>query len=178
LVANFGSLRNAVNADAESLGMISGWGGTKVKRWTKAMEEPFRVKKAARRGLTRGESTADGDNRTETLRNAVPLSRVPLREMSSLGTPGQSSRGSPTKGSTPRPMDVAQGMHDIDDRDEEAMLAAAIEESKRTAQPGQVDDREQRQSSDPGATSQQESQSQGLSDGVAAALAKLRENGS
>lgn len=178
LVANFGSLKNAVNADAESLGMISGWGGTKVKRWTKAMEEPFRVKKAAKRGLARGESTADGDNRIETLRNAVPLSRVPLREMTSLGTPGQSSRGSPVKGSTPRPADVTQGLHDLDDEDEEAMLAAAIEESKRTAQPGQADDGEQRQPSDLGATSQQESQSRGLSDGVAAALAKLRENGS
>src|SRR5699024_4804853 len=34
LVANFGSLRNAINADAEQLGMLNGWGGVKVKRWS------------------------------------------------------------------------------------------------------------------------------------------------
>ena len=51
LVANFGSLKNAVNAEPEVLGMIGGWGGVKVKRWTKAVEEPFRVKTAASRGV-------------------------------------------------------------------------------------------------------------------------------
>ncbi|KAK1249025.1 hypothetical protein MKX07_002541 [Trichoderma sp. CBMAI-0711] len=32
LVANFGSLKNAINAEPEQLSMISGWGGIKVKR--------------------------------------------------------------------------------------------------------------------------------------------------
>lgn len=185
LVANFGSLKNAVNANAEGLGMISGWGGTKVKRWVKAMDEPFRVKKAARRGLTRGESTADGGQ--EKLDNAVPLSRVPLRQMSGRETPatGESSRGSPEKSDGQGQKKTFQFMDDIDDEDEEAMLAAAIEESKRTAQPGGSRDPEPKGTSQPGqsqasglgTTSQQDSQSQGLSDGVAAALAKLRENG-
>lgn len=51
LVANFGSLRNAVNADPEQVGMLGGWGGIKVKRWFTAVEEPFRARKAARRSL-------------------------------------------------------------------------------------------------------------------------------
>jgi DNA excision repair protein ERCC-1 len=51
LVSNFGSLRNAINADAQQLGMIGGWGETKVKRWCSAVQEPFRARNAAARRL-------------------------------------------------------------------------------------------------------------------------------
>ncbi|RCI10085.1 hypothetical protein L249_8563 [Ophiocordyceps polyrhachis-furcata BCC 54312] len=45
LVANFGSLKNAINADAEQLAQLGGWGGVKVKRWSAAVDEPFRTTK-------------------------------------------------------------------------------------------------------------------------------------
>ncbi|PHH82934.1 hypothetical protein CDD82_4257 [Ophiocordyceps australis] len=73
LVANFGSLRNAINAEPEQLGLMSGWGGVKVKRWTCAVEEPFRANKAAKR------SHAAPTAREE---QAARLDKaVPLREM-------------------------------------------------------------------------------------------------
>ncbi|KOS22700.1 Mating-type switching protein swi10 [Escovopsis weberi] len=50
LVANFGSLRNAINAEPEQLALLGGWGEVKVKRWMAAKEEPFRAKKASKRG--------------------------------------------------------------------------------------------------------------------------------
>ena len=175
LVANFGSLRNAVNADAEQLGLMGGWGGVKVKRWTKAVEEPFRAKKAAKRGAASSSRAAE----------AVPLSRVPVREMSSHSGP---SRGSPAK-STPtgaggQPAKSApapsggqfQLMGDLDDDDdEEAMLALAMEESKKMSQPASTaqSSRATQQQSE---ASQQRSQPEELSGGIAAALAKLREN--
>ncbi|KAJ4985704.1 DNA excision repair protein ercc-1, partial [Stagonosporopsis vannaccii] len=62
LVSNFGSIRTAINAGPEEIGLIAGWGDKKVQRWCNAVKEPFRVKKAARRGLTR-ESTQAGLSR-------------------------------------------------------------------------------------------------------------------
>ncbi|KAF4988949.1 hypothetical protein FDECE_14863 [Fusarium decemcellulare] len=162
LVSNFGSLKNAINADAEQLGMLNGWGGIKVKRWASAVEEPFRVKKAAKRG-------AKPTERTAKLDQALPLSRVPVREMPSGGP---SSRQSPTKDAPPaeRPDGATarqfQFMDNTDDEDEEeAMLAAAIEESKKTAH------------ADEAKRASQTDKDDQLSGGVAAALARLRKSG-
>ncbi|KAK3303448.1 restriction endonuclease type II-like protein [Chaetomium strumarium] len=49
LVSTFGSLRHAVNADPEQVAVVGGWGEKKVKAWCKAVEEPFRARKAAKR---------------------------------------------------------------------------------------------------------------------------------
>ena len=184
MVANFGSLRNAINADQEQLGMIGGWGGVKVKRWTNAVEEPFRARKAAKRGLQKTASTAGGDginvqssewDRTSLLEKAVPLSRIPLREMSSVG---QSERESPAGGAPrdiPAPQtSAAEQFHFLDeelsddDEDAEAIqlaASAALESDhgghKRPAA-----------AADHGGSEATEAT---LSGGVAAALAKLRE---
>ena len=174
LVANFGSLKNAMNAEAEHLSMVSGWGGVKVKRWSAAMDEPFRIKKAAKRGLRHANSTgADGgaarDTRTSRLEQAKPLSRVPLREMASAGP---SSRGSPATG-TPEagnPSREARQFAFLDDEedDDDAMLAAAIEESKRMSQQA---------TAARGQGAAEDGEEERLGGGVAAALAKLRQNG-
>lgn len=66
LVSNFGSIRTAINAGPEEIGLIAGWGDKKVQRWCNAVKEPFRVKKAARRGLTR-ESTQAGLSRDTSM---------------------------------------------------------------------------------------------------------------
>ncbi|PSN72832.1 hypothetical protein BS50DRAFT_482074 [Corynespora cassiicola Philippines] len=50
LVSNFGSIRTAVNAGPEEVGLIAGWGEKKVQRWCGAVREPFRTKQSARRG--------------------------------------------------------------------------------------------------------------------------------
>ena len=59
LVSAFGSIRAAVNARPEQIAEVSGWGEKKVMRWCGTVREPFRVRKAARRGigLQRGESS-------------------------------------------------------------------------------------------------------------------------
>lgn len=72
LVSTFGSVRAAVNALPEEVGGIAGWGEKKVQRWCETVREPFRVKKAARRGLGGSESTLGreasmGGLRTETI---------------------------------------------------------------------------------------------------------------
>ncbi|KAL5114664.1 ssDNA endonuclease and repair protein rad10 [Pleosporales sp. CAS-2024a] len=85
LVSNFGSIRTAINAGPEEIGLIAGWGDKKVQRWSKAVREPFRTKKAARRAVSRQdtratpsrhESRADGDagdNARERVGQTMPL---------------------------------------------------------------------------------------------------------
>lgn len=59
LVSNFGSVRTAVNAGPEEIGLIAGWGEKKVQQWCNAVREPFRIKKAAaRRGIGHDDSRA------------------------------------------------------------------------------------------------------------------------
>lgn len=53
LVSNFGSVRTAINASPDEVGLIAGWGEKKVQRWCNSVREPFRISKAAKRGVTR-----------------------------------------------------------------------------------------------------------------------------
>ncbi|KAF9876019.1 DNA repair protein rad10 [Colletotrichum karsti] len=176
LVSNFGSLKNAINADPEQVGMLAGWGAVKVNKWIRAVDEPFRAKNAAKRQLDRVEGAEAGrPAQASRLDHAVPLSRVPLREMESAR---ESSRGSPatersthTQDKRPAPAPPRRNNQDPDEDDEEAMIAAAIEESKRTAQAHTEAQTLAKQSD---STSAKDS---ALSDGVAAALAKLRKQG-
>ncbi|OTB13251.1 hypothetical protein K445DRAFT_76499 [Daldinia sp. EC12] len=157
LVSAFGSLKNAVNADPEQVAVINGWGEKKVKRWCSVVEEPFRVQHAAKRRIVdEGNSVTD---------KAIPLSRVPLRDMprvsASLSRDGatpQLERASPSEHQS---RDTA-----IDEYDEEAMLAAAIEESKKTMAQEQ-----------PSSSTSKAREEDKLSSGIAAALAKLRDKG-
>lgn len=58
LVSNFGSIRTAINAGPEEIGLIAGWGEKKVQRWSNAVREPFRIQKAGRRSLGRDDTRA------------------------------------------------------------------------------------------------------------------------
>lgn len=71
LVANFGSLRAAVQARPEQLALIGGWGEKKVQRWCGAVNEPFRMRRAA--GRKGGKDVG------------VPLPRLASRQESGLG---------------------------------------------------------------------------------------------
>ncbi|OTB00290.1 hypothetical protein M426DRAFT_75893 [Hypoxylon sp. CI-4A] len=165
LVSSFGSLRNAINGDPEQVSSIGGWGEKKVKRWCSVVEEPFRVQNAAKRRAVERENNV--------MEKAIPLSRVPLRDMSS--TSASLSRDDATPQPPPRPSTSTRPKDDrrdpiprdtTDDYDEEAMLAAAIEESKKTMV-------QEQQSSSASKVREEEK----LSDGIAAALARLRDKG-
>ncbi|ROT34899.1 hypothetical protein SODALDRAFT_329100 [Sodiomyces alkalinus F11] len=193
LVSNFGSLRDAVNADPDQIGVIAGWGPVKVRKWVAAVEEPFRAKKAAKRN--RDPTTTDGEGSgagtPSVLDQAVPIGRVPLRDMPVLSA--SSSRATPasasddpagSRGGKQKQLarDRVPGMDGVDMDDEEAMIAAAIEESKRTAEA----EASQRTGSGPAGTSTSGSNGDSggttgesggqLSEGIAAALARLRQN--
>lgn len=46
LISTFGSLQNAINAQPEQISAVPGWGEKKVRQWTNAVREDFRVENA------------------------------------------------------------------------------------------------------------------------------------
>ncbi|KAL8699375.1 MAG: hypothetical protein Q9201_006033 [Fulgogasparrea decipioides] len=179
LVSAFGSIRAAVNARPEEIGMIPGWGEKKVQRWCEAVNEPFRVRKAAKRGigLQRGESSM-ALSRQDSLfeetgeammaqdeNDAAPSTFSPIKPVSTR----QQSRPSAIPGPERRPPKrLAENVPTLepDEHDEEALLAAAEEEK---SYPTPLDtaievDKAQKPES-------------ALNAGMAAALAKLRKGG-
>ncbi|KAI1166222.1 mating-type switching protein swi10 [Nemania serpens] len=164
LVGSFGSIKNAVNADPEQVAIIGGWGEKKVKRWCSVVEEPFRAQQAKRRLVA--------NENSRVLDQASPLGRVPLRDMAHVSA--SASRGS--IGTTPQPQPQPRSENPFTaldvhmDDEEEAMLAAAIEESKKTAA-------QERMRAPDTSSSSATRKADDLSDGIAAALARLREKG-
>jgi DNA excision repair protein ERCC-1 len=165
LVSAFGSIKAAVNAMPEEIAVIGGWGEKKVRRWCAVVDEPFRARKAARKGLHRKETTEDGEEEVEgILDRALPLGRVPARAIPMLQEKEDSAHFArpsepPESGSLAEKPGQFR-MWDPDDDDEEALIAAAAEEEQRVA-------REKREE-----IARKDDE---LSGGIAAALAKLRE---
>jgi DNA excision repair protein ERCC-1 len=80
LVSNFGSVRTAVNARPEELLMIAGFGQTKVRQWHAAVTEPFRNRKAAKRGPSATTTPAISRDASRAEGHITPtLSRDPSR---------------------------------------------------------------------------------------------------
>lgn len=165
LISNYGTLRAAVNAPAEELALIPGWGEKKVKDWCNAVQENFRVRKAAKAvvGIKRNESSMGeikdrGDTRTLNRQTPIPISMVPIRETSGLGI----SKSGPTPDPATKRRRL-EGFKSADaDSDEEAAMIAAAEDALGA-----------QHSVEGKARKGQETISQGIAD----ALAKLRESG-
>ncbi|OJJ44802.1 hypothetical protein ASPZODRAFT_742158 [Penicilliopsis zonata CBS 506.65] len=49
LISTFGSLQNAINAQPEQINTVPGWGEKKVRAWTHAVREDFRIETAKKR---------------------------------------------------------------------------------------------------------------------------------
>ncbi|KAI4174187.1 MAG: hypothetical protein LQ343_002523 [Gyalolechia ehrenbergii] len=170
LISAFGSIRAAVNARPEEIAIIPGWGEKKVQRWCATVNEPFRVRKAAKRGigLPRAESSIGLTRQDSLFEETTEESAV----QEPIGTAARAS--SPIQPVAVREQARPRATPDIERRppkwlaeevltwepgedDEEALLAAAEED-----QPVGEGARKVRQPES------------ALNNGVAAALAKLR----
>ncbi|KAK4189404.1 mating-type switching protein swi10 [Podospora australis] len=128
LVSTFGSLRHAVNGDKEQVATVGGWGERKVKSWCRAVEAPFRVKKAAKR-------TVGG---TQQQRSAQAAASASIAKEKEIG-------------------------EEIEDDDEDmGELLMEMERAEQSAPPQPVPAHKEDEQ---------------LDGGIAAALAKLRNNG-
>ncbi|KAL8992027.1 MAG: hypothetical protein Q9169_007432 [Polycauliona sp. 2 TL-2023] len=172
LISAFGSVRAAVNARPEEIGMIPGWGEKKVQRWCQTVDEPFRVRTAAKRGvgLQRGESSIglprqdslfeedggrntilDGSDDMNSGKGRLAASNpVSVREPSRASATPDAERRPPKR--------LADEVWEPGPDEEEALLAAAAGE-------------------EPARTSFNKAQTEkgGMNEGMAAALAKLRQ---
>ena len=163
LVSNFGSIRTAVNAGPEEIGLIAGWGEKKVQRWCSSVRDPFRIKKAAKRGIgrdgsrvtiPRGVSRAGGED----------LVDVEVPE----GGPSAPAGGDPDKRPSQRLIEPVM-VHQPANDDEEALQPAQAA-AKRAARTDVQ--RQQSVTESPGTTKKAGEE---LSDGVMAALNRLRQ---
>lgn len=87
LVSAFGSVRTAVSARPEEVALVDGWGEKKVQRWCGTVREPFRVKKAAKRGLDREDSRPELSreaSRMETEEDLGMAARLGIASKASL----------------------------------------------------------------------------------------------
>ncbi|KAK4949923.1 ssDNA endonuclease and repair protein rad10 [Elasticomyces elasticus] len=173
LISNFGSLRAAVNAQPEELALVPGWGEKKIKAWTSTVREPFRAKRAAKSNATllRQESSmfSEGDS-APTSRSASVVTPIPISTVPSLSIQGTSvglvAKAADAGPSQKRPrLEEVHFDDDIIDDDEAALLAQVEAESSLT-------DAEK-----PKAVQAVTRKAPELSEGVMAALARLRQNG-
>lgn len=171
LISAFGSIRAAVNARPEEIGMIPGWGEKKVQRWCQTVDEPFRVRKAAKRGvgLQRGESSINlprQDSLFEEEGAATVASHQDEGDSGRLGVPQpvsirERSPASATPDAERRPPKrlAEEGPIWEPGADEEEALLAAATDEQPIAKTSNVTQKE----------------GSALNDGMAAALAKLRQ---
>ncbi|KAK5168326.1 ssDNA endonuclease and repair protein rad10 [Saxophila tyrrhenica] len=172
LVSQFGSVRTAVNARHEDVAGIAGWGEKKVERWCKSVREPFRVQRAAKRGLGREASSMQS--------GPISLSRGGTRGES--GTPGMGMREEDASlwddvgeaDADQRPdTRVAEEVDPVQDDEGEveaanaqAMSTIPVVRPKEVAKPqDEPPAKKRKQTDDP------------VGDGVMAALSKLRKDG-
>lgn len=174
LLSNFGTLRAAVNAQPEELALVPGWGEKKVRAWCSTVRDNFRVRKATKSGssLTRHGSIAStgidghifGEGLSNTLTAPVPIGTVPSwsRENSNAGAAKISrERRAETE---PRKRTIETVPADDSDFDDMDSLLAGSKAQKgslgaKNDQPREILLRRE----------------EALSDGVMAALSKLRE---
>ena len=182
LVSAFGSVRAAVNARPEEVAGIAGWGEKKVQRWCGTVREPFRVRKAARRGLgERGASRVEL-RREESLRadDDLFVSEDPERveKDTPMGSKSNSSTIQPTcavQNPTPRlpkrPAEEAS-VWEPGEEEEEALLLAAMDQGGKALLRENTKSTTDIGRSKP--TKPDSSTGEGITEGMMAALAKLR----
>jgi DNA excision repair protein ERCC-1 len=171
LVSNFGSIRTAINAGPEEIGLIAGWGDKKVQRWCNSVREPFRVKKAARRTvgqdsvpatMSRDISMAEGESQMPTTADADDTAHRRVDDAGPLALELERSAPFATSGPDADNRPDHRLAEDLNQDDEEAMR-----EAEQGGVPG-----DQATASKPVKRKQVEEEN--MSEGVMAALSKLR----
>jgi DNA excision repair protein ERCC-1 len=165
LVSQFGSIRTAVNARHEDVAGIAGWGDKKVERWCASVREPFRIQRAAKRGLSTEVARVDTGSPVQTgagLGSSILATR-------STSAPEATSNSDPDR--MPRPNPAERVDTDQYEDDEEA-LAATLATSARPPPPPKTNTEIQKPS-----PKKRKPDDDPLNDGVMAALSKLRKSG-
>ncbi|KAF2120641.1 hypothetical protein BDV96DRAFT_565260 [Lophiotrema nucula] len=175
LVSNFGSVRTAVNAGPEEIGLIAGWGEKKVQRWCNSVREPFRLKKAAKRGVTRENSRA-------TMSRDISRAEGESIDIDEGSDPALLARlgiGSPVAADedmvAPSPSNAP--VADADRRPSERPAEAGLfeDEEEMLRQAGSSTTKRASKASDAAQSGKRKQRDDDMSEGILAALSKLRQ---
>lgn len=179
LISSFGSLRTAVNARPEEIALIQGWGEKKVQRWCNSVKEPFRVKKTARRAFGTEDSIPDMSREaTRTDLSRVESEDDPIEDDALAARLGIASNiprlsaASAGPSTISKPQFASEVPEDVDPDEDEEM--ALMEASGYAAMAGVTTSKQT--SPEKKATTSKNGAGE-LSDGIAAALEKLRQGG-
>lgn len=179
LVSQFGSIRTAINARHEDVAGIAGWGDKKVERWCTSVSEPFRIKRAGKRGLSAETTLA-----SQAVSRAQTLSRDVTRADSESPVPTGARLGSSIL--TTRSAHVPENIADSNaDRRPQSRLAEQVrvdhgldnEEALADAlTSGPVPPRKAAEAEQSAPPKKRKPDDDPLTDGVMAALSKLRKS--
>ena len=166
LVSQFGSLRTAVNARHEDVAGIAGWGEKKVQRWCASVTEPFRIQRAARRGVGREVSGFVGEGASP-----APAVSGDVELRPNAGEQDAASDGLGTADADLRPSSRLAEQVSVQngapfEEDEEALAEAMT--SAPVVPPKHVE---------PEVPRKRKADEEPVNDGVMAALSKLRREG-
>ncbi|RVD83869.1 uncharacterized protein DFL_005643 [Arthrobotrys flagrans] len=158
LIMMFGSMRAAVNASEEQVGLIPGWGEKKTRRWCAAVRENFRVGGA----VLKKRDEAEGGVETTVLLN-------PMEDEERLALNRRLGIAGPAKVKQKEDIEMIE----LDEDEVQAMIEMEEEERRRKMpQDGKVDTTgAAKQKAAPSTTTTTTTTTE---DGVMAALAKLR----
>lgn len=172
LVGQFGSIRTAINARHEDVAAVPGWGEKKVERWCRSVREPFRVQRAAKRGVATERSIPSQPvSRAPTLSRDVSRAEVPSKmpEDAALDCRALASVGAGDADARPRSRLAKQvNLDDLGGNPEaiaDTLTGAPLLPESATDAGQDVINKKRKPDDDP------------LSDGVMAALSKLRKAG-
>lgn len=175
LVSQFGSIRTAVNARHEDVAGIAGWGEKKVERWCASVSEPFRIQRAGKRGISKENSLASqAVSRAETLSRDATRAESDSPQSASLGPSilgKRSSEAIPDSDADRRPHSRlaehvdAEQFADDEEALADAMTAGAMPPKAAVDAVQEAPPKKRKPEDDP------------LSEGVMAALSKLRKDG-
>lgn len=172
VVSACGSVRGAVNVEPEVLGSLGGWGEVKVRRWTAAVREPFRAGKAKKRtirdklsrdAVSKGLSVVDVDAMAG-IESQIEDDAAIAAELEEKERREREARKVQERRKSPNPMFVEDDEVVIED---DAAIATEMEEEERRSR--------EKRTAESQAGAEQRRADDGLSGGVAAALAKLRQ---
>ncbi|KAF2813456.1 DNA repair protein rad10 [Mytilinidion resinicola] len=175
LVSNFGSVRTAVNAGPDEVALIAGWGEKKVQRWCNTVREPFRVKKAAKRGMDREDSRSERPSAPTQAPGTAAITDDFVAASIVIAAPAMTStlrtkHTSPNQARRKETTEIQPELTLDEDEDEEDATRQA------TGQRGPLRDLESRQPASDVLVERKNGDEE-LSEGVMAALAKLRQQG-
>ena len=171
LVSNFGSVRTAVNASPDELGLIAGWGEKKVQRWCNSVREPFRIKRGKKH--VAGEQGQAIISKSESTSSAQPAPGMWTQASVGDAVPPDADRGIVVSGTSNSADADRRPDERLTGKVAEVALGGVVETGARCS-PGVDPKLAKSKSTNTPQAVKRKPEDDDISEGIMAALSKLR----